>query len=164
MCCQEFYPWVSGTETIHNIFISSKEDFKFFTSVYQSALSAYVPHKAVTALLPLFWEDANTPAMIHHVTLLVKKQTEYLNSGKFLTLLHYNIIYFLCYNQLRGTFTDVIDWCGHILWKTLVGLRSLGVLSYGPMTCTTQPDHLSRWRLPKSGPGNTAQVPKYMVS
>ena len=89
MCCQELYPWVSGTETIHNIFISYKEGFKFFRSAYQSALSASdVPHKAVTALLPLFREHANTPAMIHHAMLLVKKQTEYLNPGKFLSLLH----------------------------------------------------------------------------
>ena len=79
---------MSGTETIHNIFISYKEGFKFFRTVHQSALSANdVPHKAVADLLPLFREHANT-AMIHHAMLLVKKQTEYLNPGKFLSLLH----------------------------------------------------------------------------
>lgn len=63
--------------------------FKFFRSPYESVLYANdVPHKAVAALLPLFQEHANTPTMIHHVILPVKKQTEYLNSGKFLSLLH----------------------------------------------------------------------------
>ena len=77
MCCQELYPWVSGTERIHNIFISFKEGFKFFSSAYQSPLSTNdVPHKAVTALLPLLQDHANTPAMIHHAMLLMKKQAE----------------------------------------------------------------------------------------
>ena len=91
MCCQELYPWVSGTERIHNIFISFKEGFKFFSSAYQSPLSTNdVPHKAVTALLPLFREHVNTPTMVHHAMILVKKQTEYLNPDKFLSSLRKN--------------------------------------------------------------------------
>ena len=80
---------VSGTETILNIFISYKEGFKIFRSAYRSPLSPNdVPHKAVTALLPLLCEHANTPAMIQHRMLLVEKQAEYLIPGKPLSLLH----------------------------------------------------------------------------
>ena len=50
MCCQELYPWASGTETIHNIFISCKEVFKFFRSAYESLLYANdIPLETVTA-------------------------------------------------------------------------------------------------------------------
>ena len=41
-----------------------------------------VPPKAITALLPVFQEHANTLAMIHHATLLIQKETEYLNPGQ----------------------------------------------------------------------------------
>ena len=38
--------------------------------------------KAITALLPVFGEHANTPAMIHHAMLLIQQQTKYLNPGQ----------------------------------------------------------------------------------
>ena len=38
--------------------------------------------KAVTALLPVFQEHANTPAMIHHAMLLIQQQTKDLNPGQ----------------------------------------------------------------------------------
>ena len=38
--------------------------------------------KAITALLPVFREHANTPAMIHHAMLLIQQQTKYLNPGQ----------------------------------------------------------------------------------
>jgi hypothetical protein len=40
------------------------------------------PAKTITALFPLFREHANTPAMIHHAMLLIKRQTTFLNPGK----------------------------------------------------------------------------------
>ena len=45
-------------------------------------LDSHVPPKSITALLPLFREHANTPAMIHHAMMLVKKQTDHLNPGQ----------------------------------------------------------------------------------
>ena len=42
----------------------------------------HTPPKTVTALLPVFREHANTPAMMHHTMLLIQKQTEYLNRGQ----------------------------------------------------------------------------------
>ena len=41
-----------------------------------------LPAKTITVLLPLFREHTNTPAMIHHTMLLIKKQTAFLNPGK----------------------------------------------------------------------------------
>ena len=38
--------------------------------------------KAITALLPVFREHANTPAMIHHAMLLIQQRTKYLNPGQ----------------------------------------------------------------------------------
>ena len=38
--------------------------------------------KAVTALLPVFQEHANTPTMIHHAMLLIQQQTKDLNPGQ----------------------------------------------------------------------------------
>ena len=50
---------------------------------YQSSLlgSDIVP-KAITVLLTMFREHANTPAMIRHAMMLIKKHTEYQNSGQ----------------------------------------------------------------------------------
>ena len=36
---------------------------------------------AITALLQVFREHANTPAMIHHAMLLIQQQTKHLNLG-----------------------------------------------------------------------------------
>ena len=38
--------------------------------------------KAITAVLPVFQEHANNPAMIHHAMLLIQQQTKYLNPGQ----------------------------------------------------------------------------------
>ena len=38
--------------------------------------------KAITTLLPVFREHANTPTMIHQAMLLIQQQTKYLNPGK----------------------------------------------------------------------------------
>ena len=35
--------------------------------------------KAITALLPVFREHANTPAMIHRAMLLIQQRIKYLN-------------------------------------------------------------------------------------
>ena len=54
-------------------------------AAYNSALMENeVPVKAVNALLPLFREHANTPSMIRHAMLLIKKTTEYLHPGKYI--------------------------------------------------------------------------------
>ncbi len=58
--------------------------FLLHRSAYHSAIMDNdVPAKALTALLPLFREHANTPAMIHHAMILIKKQTEYLHPGMY---------------------------------------------------------------------------------
>ena len=41
-----------------------------------------IPPKTITALLLVFRKHANTPVIIHHAMLLIKKQTEYLNPGQ----------------------------------------------------------------------------------
>jgi hypothetical protein len=54
-----------------------------------------LPARTITALLPLFREHANTPAMIHHAMLLIKKQTMFLNPGKYPTRSHTVDVYFM---------------------------------------------------------------------
>ena len=41
-----------------------------------------IPVKVATALLPIFCEHTNTPAMMHHAMLLILNQTQFLNSGE----------------------------------------------------------------------------------
>ena len=53
-----------------------------FRSAHHSALLDYeIPTKALMALLPLFSEHSNSPAMIQHAMMLIKQQTEHLNPG-----------------------------------------------------------------------------------
>ena len=50
--------------------------------MYHLALLDYeIPTKTPTALLPLFREHTNSPAMTHHAMMLIKQQTEHLNPG-----------------------------------------------------------------------------------
>ena len=57
--------------------------FMLFRAAYHSSLmDDTISAKALIALLPLFREHANTPAMIHHAMLLIRKQTHFLNQGQ----------------------------------------------------------------------------------
>ena len=52
-----------------------------WSAFHSTFMDSEVPAKANTALLPMFREYANTPAMIHHAMFLIK-QTELLHSGQ----------------------------------------------------------------------------------
>ena len=62
-----------------------------------------LPAKTITALLPLCREHANTPAMIHHAMLLIKK---FLNPGKQGTNDLFNVIDTLWYWNNHRTIID----------------------------------------------------------
>ena len=52
-------------------------------SSYRSAkLEKIGAARALTALLPLFRDQAHTPAMIYYAMVLIQKQVEYLNPGQ----------------------------------------------------------------------------------
>ena len=77
---------INSTTTIQSIIhdeFSFTNILLFCRSAYHSAMMENtLPAKSITALLPLFREHANTPAMIHHAMLLIKKQTAFLSPGK----------------------------------------------------------------------------------
>ena len=51
--------------------------------LFHSAIQRDVAPKALTALLSLFREQANTPAMIHGVMNVTKEKTSYLYPGMY---------------------------------------------------------------------------------
>ena len=61
---------------LRSLFITNRSAY------HSSMMNNPIPAKVITALLPLFREHANNPAMIHHAMMLIKKQTEFLNPGK----------------------------------------------------------------------------------
>ena len=74
---------LSWVEAVNKSYLLKSLENDITWAAYQSSsIDSIVLPRALTALMPLFREHANTPAMIHHAMLLIKKHTNFLNPGQ----------------------------------------------------------------------------------
>ena len=74
---------LSWVEAVNKSYLLKSLENDITWAAYQSSsIDSIVLPRALTALMPLFREHANTPAMIHHAMVLIKKHTNFLNPGQ----------------------------------------------------------------------------------
>ena len=81
MCAAEL-PWLNHVKNSLHIDVLNKEHNLSWSSYHSAKLEKIGAARALTALLPLFRDQAHTPAMIYHAMVLIQKQIEYLNPGQ----------------------------------------------------------------------------------
>ena len=76
------WDWICNAMPLLEHEVLTKNDTLAWAAYHASLESKIVNSTAVIATLPLFFEKADSPAMVKHAMLLLKKVTDYLNPGQ----------------------------------------------------------------------------------